>query len=131
MIMMASCTDDTVSPTPVPQQQEEEEQELSTLQKLAQEWVLEETFENGIQKTSNGDGLYLFSEDGAFFFYANGSWNAIGSYAFEGSDSTRISVLFTGVNTPVMMDLTTLTETELQTEFCQWRKYVKTINYTR
>ncbi len=121
LFSMISCSEDApVTPT----QQNDDNQddkndkpELGTIEKLAQTWILEETYENGVQKTSGGTGEYLFTADGAFFFNSNGNWNAIGSYDFTGSDSTTIAVTFTSTNEPINMELKTLNETELKTEF--------------
>jgi len=111
----ASCSDDTVVPSPV--NTTPEEVEMSTLEKLAQEWVLDETFKNGQLLNENGTGEYLFGWDGGFFFNSRGSWEPFGNYEFENADSNSLSMLFTGTSTPVTMHIHTLTETELKTEF--------------
>jgi hypothetical protein len=118
-LAMTSCSDDS-SPTPTPEiekEKEKEEPELSIIEKLSQEWVLRETFENDVQKTTDGEGEYLFTAEGAFFAKLQGNWEAIGTYEFTNSDSSTIAVLFTSTTTPVDMDIQTLTETELKTEF--------------
>lgn len=129
VLMLASCSDDSTVPTPNPDQQKEEP-EMGTLEKLAQTWVLAETYENGQQKTSGGTQEYMFTEEGGFFVGANGTWNAIGSFTFENSDSLYINMLFTGLNNPVIMQLKTLTETELKTEFVTGSSTLN-YNYTR
>ena len=125
ILMLASCSDDTAVPTPGPDQKNEEP-EMGTLEKLAQTWVLTETYVNGEQQTSNGTKQYMFTEEGGFFVGANGTWSAIGSFDFENSDSLYINMLFTGLNNPVIMQLNTLTETELKTQFTNGSS---TLNY--
>jgi hypothetical protein len=116
LLLFASCSDE--SPTPINTNNDKiEEVDLSNLEKLAQTWTLEETYRDGVIQTSDGKDEYLFSEDGAFFFKSNNNWSAIGSYEFTGSDSTSISVLLTGINTPMIMDLKILDEKTLDTEF--------------
>jgi hypothetical protein len=132
LLTMVSCSEDApVTPTQTDDKNDDEPKpELGTLQKLAQTWILEETYENGVQKTSGGTGEYLFTEEGAFFFNANGNWNAIASYEFTGSDSSTIAVTFTGTNVPIDMELKTLTESELKTEFVTNGNTLN-YNYTR
>ena len=111
---LMSCSEDA----PVnPGGNQQNNQEMGTLQKLAQEWTLTETFENGQQKTSNGSTQYLFSRDGAFFFLNNNEWMALGSYTWIDSDSSAISMLLTGMNQPMIWNFQTLSEDELNTEF--------------
>lgn len=128
MLAVASCSDDSQT-TPTPKE-EEKKAEMSTVEKLSQEWTLRETFENDIQKTSDGTGKYLFTEEGAFFFQLNGNWEVLGTYEFTGSDSSAISVLFANTSSPVEMELQTLTETELKTKFVTNGKTLR-YNYVR
>ncbi len=118
IMTVRSCSDDSVTPTPIQQDDNKEEPELSIMDKIAQEWVLKETFRNGQAETTDGATKYLFTEEGAFFFLMNNdSWEPIGTWEFSVSDSSSIDVLFMGTEDPVNMELKTLTETELKTEF--------------
>jgi len=117
IITVSSCSDDPVTPTPIQQDNNEEVPELSIMDKITQEWVLKETFRDGQPETTNGTTEYLFTEEGAFFFLVGSdNWEPIGTWQFA-SDSTSIDVIFTGTENPVNMELKTLTETELKTEF--------------
>lgn len=119
IMAMSSCSDDTVTPTPLPDNNNEQnEVELSIMEKISQEWVLKETFRNGQQETSDGTTRYLFTEEGAFFTeLRSGSWEPIGSWNFATSDSSSIDVIFLGSESPTNMELKALTESELKTEF--------------
>ncbi|MCB0734618.1 MAG: hypothetical protein H6608_12280 [Flavobacteriales bacterium] len=130
LMVMASCKDDTPVTTTTTNNGGGNEKEMSTLEKFAQTWTLSETFENGVQKTSNGTGEYLYSEDGVFFFKYNDNWTVVGTYVFTGSDSTQFDLTFTGTSNPVSMDITSLNETELKTEFVTNGKTFN-YNYTR
>lgn len=126
IVSFAACSDETPAPSspksnPIPQ-----ERELTRVEKLAQEWVLFETFENDVPKTQNGTQMYLFDEYGAFFTKSrSGDWMAIGNYQWAGSDSSAISVLLHGLNTPFLMEIKTLNDTALRTEFVSAGKILK------
>jgi len=111
----SSCKDEPVVPAPNPK--DEEVVLLSTLEKLAQTWILDETYQDDINQTKGGTGEYLYSEDGVFYFKSNDNWLAIGAYGFTGLDSTAINMTFSGASTAVLMDIKTLNESQLQTEF--------------
>ncbi|MBI1305495.1 MAG: hypothetical protein GC181_02645 [Bacteroidetes bacterium] len=116
LLILVSCKDET----PVKKTTTDTNNppaEMSTIEKFAQTWTLDETYENGALKTSNGTGQYLYSEDGVFFFLSNGNWEVVGNYAFTGSDSSQYALTFTGTSNPVLMNITSLTETDLKTEF--------------
>ena len=118
ILTMSSCSDDSVTPTPIQQDDNKEEPELSIMEKIAQEWVLKETFRNGQAETTDGTTKYLYTEEGAFFFLMNNdNWQPIGTWEFAAADSSSIDVIFMGSETPTNMELKTLTETELKTEF--------------
>jgi len=118
IMTMSSCSDDSVTPTPIQQNDNKEEPELSIMEKIAQEWVLKETYRNGQAETTDGTTKYLFTEEGAFFFpMKDDSWQPIGTWTFAAADSSSIDVIFMGSETPTNMELKTLTETELKTEF--------------
>jgi hypothetical protein len=115
-LAFSACSDETPVPSPnLPPVQEEVE--LTRVEKLAQEWTLEKTFENGNPKTENGTERYLFDENGGFYISQNGNWNAMGVYRWVGEDSSAILMSLHGLNTPIIMEIKTLSETALNTEF--------------
>lgn len=107
-----SCKKESKTETPTPQVKQKSKLEL-----LCQNWILEETYENNVKKTSGGTDKYLFTRQGKFQFYYNNSWMDIGTYSFTGKDSTAISMLFTGSSSSTPMKITELTETKFAKEF--------------
>jgi hypothetical protein len=97
---------------------------------LVQTWVLDETYTDGVRKTSGGTDQYQWSAFGSFKFLESGTWMEIGTYSFTSKDSNAISVKFTGTTTPVIMALKTLDEKSLKTEFMSGGKKFN-YNYKR
>jgi hypothetical protein len=100
----------------------------SKLELLCQTWILEETFEDGVQKTSGGTGKYEFTRQGKFKFFTNGTWNDLGTYDFPNKDSASIGVVF-GSSTTIWT-LKTLDEKNLKAEFMSGSKRLN-YNYKR
>lgn len=112
LIALASCKKETgsdVKPEPVRQK--------SKLELLCQTWILNETYENNVQKTSNGTDKYIFTPQGQFKFYYNSNWMEIGTFDFTSKDSTAISVLFNGTSNPTVMTFQQIDEKVLNTSF--------------
>ncbi len=112
LIALASCKKETtndVKPDPVKQK--------SKLELLCQTWILSETYEDNVQKTSNGTDKYIFTPQGQFKFYYNNSWMEIGTFDFTSKDSTAISVLFSGASNPYVMTFQQIDEKVLNTSF--------------
>ncbi|MES2617935.1 MAG: hypothetical protein V4613_08650 [Bacteroidota bacterium] len=84
---------------------------------LNQVWVLKETFENGMQKTTNGTGRYEFNRYGNFRAEISGTFKDIGTYKFTTTDSNELKVTLTGVMTPYTWKILKLDDKNLQTEF--------------
>jgi len=100
----------------------------SKLALLCQTWILDETYEDGVKKTSGGTDQYQYTKQGQFKFNYNGTWTDIGSYDFTSKDSTAISVLFGSTTT--VMALKTLDDKNLKTEFMSGGKKLN-YNYKR
>lgn len=107
-----SCKKESKTETPTPQVKQKSKLEL-----LCQNWILEETYENDVKKTSGGTDKYIFTRQGKFQFYYNNSWMDIGTFGFTGKDSTAISMLFSGTSTPTTMTIKELSETKFSKEF--------------
>ncbi len=97
---------------------------------LNQVWILKDTYENGVQKTSNGTGRYEFNTYGNFRAELNGTFQDIGTYKFTTSDSNELSVKFNGTLTPYTWKLLKLDEKSLNTEFMAGTTK-NNYNYTR
>lgn len=102
----------------------------SKMDLLCNEWILRETFEDDVPKTTNGTGRYQFTRDGKFNYYNSGSWGTAGTYQFNDADSNSISVLFTGTSSSYWMTINTLDKTNLKTEFIAGGKKMN-YNYIR
>jgi hypothetical protein len=89
----------------------------SQLELLCQDWILYETYEDNVQKSSNGIGEYQFTRQGAFKFKSNGSWMQIGTFDFTSKDSSGIAVLFSGSTSSIPMNITKLDESKFNTNF--------------
>ena len=103
---------------------------ISKKELLNQTWVLKETFENGVKKTSNGTGKYEFNKYGNFRSDVSGTMQDIGTYKFTNKDSNELSVTFNGLSTPFVWKLLILNETTLNTEFMSGTAKLN-YNYTR
>ena len=120
------CNDDSVEPTP-----QEETPKASQESLLAQKWILSETFEDGVQKTSNGTGEYEFTKDGAFRFKSEqGVWSDIATYSWNDEDSVSLSVIFTGSINTLHWNIETLDDSNLKTMFYSGSKQFH-YNYSR
>ncbi len=102
----------------------------SKLELLCQTWTLDETYEDGVRKTTGGTGQYLYTRQGNFKFYTNGAWSDIGTYDFPSKDSVAIGVVFMGTSNTIVMSLKTLDEKNLKTEFIAGGKKLN-YNYKR
>lgn len=100
------------APAPTPVVKTPSKKEL-----LNQIWVLKETYENGVQKSSNGKGKYEFNQYGNFRSDYSGIMQDIGTYKFTTKDSTELSVTFNGVSSPSVWKLVKLDLKTLNTEF--------------
>lgn len=90
---------------------------ISKKELLNQIWVLKETYENGVKKTSNGTGKYEFNQYGNFRSDVSGTMQDIGTYKFTTKDSNELSVTFNGLSTPFLWKIIKLDQTTLNTEF--------------
>lgn len=86
---------------------------------LCNEWILNETFVNDVQKTSNGTGKYKFKTDGGFYFYEKGDWQNIGSYHFTTKDSNSLTMDLTygGQSFQYFWDIKKLDQKNYNVEF--------------
>lgn len=100
----------------------------SKLELLCQTWILEETYEDGVQKTSGGTDKFEFTRQGKFKFYNNGVWNDLATFDFPNKDSASIGVSY-GSSTTIWT-LKTLDEKNLKTEFMSGSKKFN-YNYKR
>lgn len=107
-----SCKKDNKTETPTPQVKQKSKLEL-----LCQNWVLDETYENNVKKTSAGTGKYNYTRQGNFQYYYNNAWTEVGTFSFTSKDSTAIAMLFSGSSTPTIMTIKELTETKFTKEF--------------
>ena len=84
---------------------------------LNRTWVLYETFEDGVLKSSNGTGKYEFNQYGNIRSDFSGTFQDIGTYKFTSKDSNYLSVLFNGTSSPYLWEIKELSETKFNTEF--------------
>lgn len=125
-LAMIGCSDDTVEPTP-----QQEEPKPSKHELLTTQWILTETYMDGVQQTSNGTGEYEFTADGRFRFKSEqGVWSDIATYMWNDEDSTSLSVIFTGSTSTLHWNVETLNESELKTMFYSGSKQFH-YNYNR
>ncbi len=102
----------------------------SKLELLCQTWILEETYEDGILKTSGGTDKYQFTRQGNFKHLYNGTWSDIGTFDFTSKDSTAIALNLMGSSTSWITALKTMDEKNLKTEFMAGGKKLN-YNYKR
>jgi hypothetical protein len=88
----------------------------SVLDQVCQTWILSETYENNVMKTTNGTGKYQFTRQGVFKYEYMGKWEDVGTFDFS-SDSSSISMLFMGTSMPTTMKIKNLNEKAFDTEF--------------
>jgi hypothetical protein len=88
-----------------------------TLELISNIWILDQTFKNGAQETSNGTGEYEYTRDGKFKFFSSGTWHEIGRYQFADSDSSYVNMVFTGTTNAIKMKIIKLDANNLHTEF--------------
>lgn len=119
-----SGTTNTVTPTTPPVVIK-----TSKIALLNQIWTLKETYEDGVQKTSNGKGRYEFNKYGNFRAEL-GTFQDIGTYKFTNKDSNELLVKLTGVISPYTWKLLKLDEHSLHTEFMSGTKK-QNYNYER
>jgi hypothetical protein len=124
-----ACKDETVEPT---QPKNPTPAKKSQLSLIANEWVLKETFEDDVQKTTDGTGRYLFNENGTFMFLEQGNWKQLGNFVFNDLDSNSLTVSFSfgGSTVSYWWDIKKLTETNYNVEFTAGGKK-NNYNYTR
>lgn len=113
------------TPTPTPIVKTSSKMEL-----LNQIWVLKETFEDGVQKTSNGTDKYEFNKYGSFRSEFSGRLHDIGTYKFTTKDSNELEVTLKVEPSPYTWKLLKLDAKLLKTEFISGTKKINYI-YTR
>lgn len=103
----------------------------SKLGLLSNDWILSETYENDVKKTSNGTGKYRFTSNGNFLMYnSSNQWENMGTYKFNDADSNSISVAFTGSTMSLWWTILVMDTKKLNVEFIvSGTKY--DYNYTR
>lgn len=111
-LSITACKKESKTPTPTTNSKP-----LSKMALLNQNWVLKETYENGVQKSSNGTGKYEFNRYGNFRSDVSGTMQDIGTYKFTNNDSNELRVTFNGLSTPFIWKLVKLDEKALNTEF--------------
>ena len=127
-VFIYACKDETVDPadpiiSPTPKK--------SKIGLFCNEWVLKETFEDGVQKTTNGTGQYRFTKNGKFAFKESGIWQDIGTYSWLNSDSNAIWMNFGGGGaSEILMQIKKLDEHNYHSEFGSAGKKLN-YNYTR
>jgi hypothetical protein len=97
---------------------------------LCNTWILSETYEDDVQKTSNGNGKYQFTKEGEFQYWYNNAWNKLGTYTWNDKDSNSISVLFSGASMSYWWHIKKLDDKNYNTEFFVDGKKLN-YNYTR
>ncbi len=97
---------------------------------LCNEWILSETYEDGVQKTTGGTGKYRFTTDGEFQYYYNNNWTKAGTYQWNDTDSNSISVLFVGTSMSYWWTILKLDDKNYNTEFMSGGTKFN-YNYTR
>src|SRR5688572_26389708 len=90
---------------------------VSQMSLLCNTWVLKETYENDVKKTSNGTGQYRFTTDGKFKYYTGGKWEDVGTWNFNDKDSNSLSVLFIGTSMSYWWYIKKLDATTYNSEF--------------
>jgi len=117
----------TVTPAPTPNPKPQKASKNSMFNNI---WTLKETYEDGVQKTSNGTGRYEFTKFGGFRAEFNGVFEDIGSYEFTTKDSNEVKVSVIGGGPAFTWTLVKLEEKVLNTEFTASGKRLK-YNYVR